>query len=536
MMQLRTTSLALALLIPVLFAAPAPADESIATAIASELANAPAEVLGTDGKTLDLSAAEVELYAIYHGRAMQPIWLLEGEPNEHALALKNAIAEAGTHGLRPADFGLVTLESHWPANDANTRAQLDLQLTESLLAWVNTARHGRGGIRDEPVSLVNTYLASEKPADYLAALHPAHRYYLGLQANLHAYRKLAETAGKAPIPGNRVLHPGDRDPMVVALRERLIAEQEAGKTEATVDLFDAPLVEKVRHFQLMHGLTPDGVVGAATLAALNVPLAYRLRQIEMNMERWRRMDHDLGQRYVMVDIASFDVQGVVDDRTEVEMRAIVGKRHHETPVFSDRIRYIEFIPYWNLTPSIARHETIPKIRKNPGYLAEKHIRVFDGWGRNAAELDPMEIDWTNLSNPARLKFRQDPGPWNALGTMKFIFPNKHSVYLHDTPNHALFEKAERDFSHGCIRLSEPAQLAAWLLSLHPDDADWDSQKIQAVLDSQQRTVKNLSTPIPVHLTYETAWIDGEGRLRFAPDVYGRDDALELALYGDNLAR
>jgi murein L,D-transpeptidase YcbB/YkuD len=538
------------ILYAVLWAAPSAAasTEAIQQAIAERLANSPAEVLGFDSREVAVAEEDRELYAVYHEFGLQPLWMVNAKPVGHARALLDAISNAHLHGLRASDYHLDSLQQAWDANNPEQLAKLDLLLTLALLAWVNDASEGRihprqedpalfataGDRREDPVMLVNGFLAATDPVTYLDNLHPQHFYYRGLQQALPRYRELATNGGWPAVSEGDTLHPGDSDPRVAQLRRRLAVTGEFSGADRQSALFDEELRQAVIQFQLFHGLDPDGVAGARTIAEMNVPAQYRVRQIEMNMERWRWADHDLGNPYVMVDIAAYDVQGVVNDRPEIEMRVIVGKLHHETPVFSDKIRYIEFNPYWNLTPSIARHETVPKIRRDPDYLASKHIRVFDGWGADARELDPGTVDWEHVKNPARFKFRQDPGPWNALGTMKFIFPNQYSVYLHDTPNHDLFAEAERSFSHGCIRLSEPAQLAEWMLGLNEADSDWDLERIQGVLDSQQRTVKNLSTPLAVHLTYETAWIDGDARLRFAPDVYGRDGRLEQALYGNRL--
>ncbi len=528
----------------------AASSEALSGAIAERLANAPAEALGFDSREIGMPEEDRELYAVYHEYGLQPLWVTASGPGRHATALRAAIREARTHGLRPGDYHLDRLEQAWSGRHPDELAALDLLVSLALVAWVNDSSAGRvhprrdhpelfasaGDRRRDPVAIVQAFLAAPDPAAHLEGLHPQHRYYRGLRGALERYREIAAGGGWPVVPGGATLHPGDRDPRVAQLRRRLAVTGEYGGADLESELFDPALVTAVEKFQLFHGIAPDGVAGARTIAEMNVPVEYRVRQIEMNMERWRWMEHDLGNPYVMVDIAGFDVQGVVDDRAEIEMRAIVGRLHHETPIFSDLIRYIEFNPYWNLTPSIARHETIPRIRKDPDYLASHHIRVFDGWGQDARELDPRTVDWDQVDNPAQFKFRQDPGPWNALGTMKFIFPNEHSVYLHDTPNHDLFERAERNFSHGCIRLSEPAELAAWMLGLNAADSDWDMARIREVLESQQRTVKNLSEPLPVHLTYETAWIDGDGRLRFAPDVYRRDPRLEQSLYGDPIGR
>ncbi len=518
-------------------------DDAINQAIAEQMVNAPAESLGFSSEEVGFETEDRELFEIYHENGLQALWVNDKGPGRHASALLEAVSNANQEGLNPETYHLSELRKYWDKKQPDQLASLDILISLALVAWVNDTSAGRihprqdhpelfarsGDRRAKAVKIVDDYLKVSNPGEFLANLHPQHRYYQGLKRALPKYRSLAEKGGWQMIEeGGPTLHPGDTDKRVAQIRSRLAVTGELSPAETDSDLYDKSLETAIERFQLFHGLAPDGIAGAKTIAEMNVPADYRVRQIEMNMERWRWMSHDLENPYILVDIASYDVQGVVDDKAAVEMRVIVGKLHHETPIFSDHIKYIEFNPYWNLTPSIARHETVPKLRKDPNYLAEKHIRVFDGWGANSKELDPGTINWNKVSNAGKYKFRQDPGPWNALGSMKFIFPNEYSVYLHDTPNHDLFNKAERDFSHGCVRLSEPSQLAEWVLSLN--DSDWNMAKIEEVLESQQRTVKNLSKPLAVHLTYETAWIDGDSRLRFAPDVYNRDSRLEKALY------
>ncbi len=521
----------------------AASDGAINQAIALQLVNAPAEMLGFSSDEVSMEFEDQELYEIYHENGLQSLWVTDKGPGKHASALREAISSAEEEGLNPEDYHLSRLQQYWDSKQPDQLAELDFLITLTLVAWVNDTSSGRihprkdhpelfaraGDRRANAVTIVDDYRSADDPELLLALLNPQHRYYRGLKEALPRYRTLTEQGGWGTIDaGGSTLHPGDRDKRVPQIRSRLAVTGELTGPDLDSDVYDEALETAVKQFQLFHNLAPDGIAGAKTIAEMNVPVEYRVRQIEMNMERWRWTAHDLENPYILVDIASYDVQGVIDDQAEIEMRAIVGRLHHETPIFSDHIKYIEFNPYWNLTPSIARNETVPKLREDPDYLDEKHIRVFDGWGQDAQELDPHKIDWNKVANPGKYKFRQDPGIWNALGTMKFIFPNKYSVYLHDTPNHDLFNRAERDFSHGCIRLSKPSQLAEWVLGLN--DSGWNMAKIEEVLATQQRTVKSLSKPLAVHLTYETAWIDGDSRLRFAPDVYGRDSRLEKALY------
>jgi murein L,D-transpeptidase YcbB/YkuD len=249
----------------------------------------------------------------------------------------------------------------------------------------------------------------------------------------------------------------------------------------------------------------------------------------MNMERSRWISHDLGDVRVGVTIAGFKLVVFNDGKLELAMPVIVGKTYHKTPVFSDMIKYLEFNPFWNIPTGIARNEMLPKLKKDPMYLRERNIRVFSSWGEDAKELDSTKIDWNDVgSNITRYKLRQDPGPANALGTVKFMFPNKYNVYLHDTPSHNLFQRTGRTFSHGCIRVSEPLELASYLLG--GEEKGWGIDRVREIVSGGKRTIVSLEKPIPVHITYRTVWIGPDGTVRFSEDVYGRDKLLEKALY------
>lgn len=267
---------------------------------------------------------------------------------------------------------------------------------------------------------------------------------------------------------------------------------------------------------------------------MNVSVDNRIEQIKLNLERWRWNDQSLGRKYVLVNIAGFDLKAVEDDQVILDMPVIVGKLNHESPIFSDRIRYAEFNPFWNIPPSIARTEFLRHLRDNPDYLASKHIRLFSSWQKNAVELDPLTVDWHKISSTVmnRYKLRQDPGEWNALGTMKFVFPNKYAVYLHDTPHHELFNTSNRAYSHGCIRLSDSVALAVFLMGGTTNK--WDRSRVGKIVDSNKRTVVRLPEQVPVHLTYLTSWYDGNGLLHFSRDIYQRDKKLQAALRSSGL--
>ncbi|MBE0584000.1 MAG: L,D-transpeptidase family protein, partial [Desulfofustis sp.] len=235
--------------------------------------------------------------------------------------------------------------------------------------------------------------------------------------------------------------------------------------------------------------------------------------------------HQLGDTYIMVNITSFSLKAVRNNLVVHEMPVIVGKFQHQTPIFSDHIKYLDFNPYWNVTPSIARDEDLPALRLNPDHLVERHVRLFSSWREDAVELDSTAIDWhaTSRSQMSNFKLRQDPGPWNALGRVKFVFPNHNSIYLHDTPTQNLFEQTSRSFSHGCIRVSKPLVLAAFCLE--EQKGSWTIEAIDKIVATGERKVISLLPSIPIHINYQTAWVDNNEIIHFNSDIYGRDAKL-----------
>ena len=250
------------------------------------------------------------------------------------------------------------------------------------------------------------------------------------------------------------------------------------------------------------------------------------------MARWRWQEHELGRRYIMVNIANFDLKAIADGEIVLNMAVIVGKRQHQTPVFSHRVRYVDFNPFWNIPPSIARNEELPELQKDKYYLVNRSVRLFSGWGADAVELDSTAIDWHSVTRRAmnRYKLRQDPGPWNALGPVKLVFPNKYNVYIHGTPAQELFEHSTRSFSHGCIRASKPLELVHFALA--EEKQEWTMEKIRETVKTGQRKIVTITTGLPVHITYQTVWVDNLGTIHFNDDIYGRDQKLAEILYAE----
>lgn len=351
--------------------------------------------------------------------------------------------------------------------------------------------------------------------------------YLRLRQALKEYRTIEQAGGWPLVPIGELLKPGMQWEEVPALRRRLAvtegapAEAPSGQEKTYTD----DLVTAVKRFQARHGLDPDGLVGKRTYFQMNIPVEERVRQIIMTMERWRWMPEDLGKDYIKINIAGFELRRVTNGQRVDQMRVVVGTPYHQTPVFSDKMDYVEMNPYWNVPHSIAVKEMLPKLRARPQSLA--------GQGYEAVVNDkPMPltaIDWNQYSAgnfPARL--RQKPGPDNALGRVKFMFPNRFNVYMHDTPSRSLFGESERAFSHGCVRLARPIDMAQEVLAQLDG---WDRARIDQVLAGGERTVVTLKRPIAVHITYATAWRDGDGDVQFRPDIYRRDERLYAALFG-----
>ncbi len=320
----------------------------------------------------------------------------------------------------------------------------------------------------------------------------------------------------------------DRDDRVTVLRRRLEASGDLAPATSEVPVrFDADVKEAVKRFQRRHGLDTDGVVGKGTLAALNVSAGDRVRQLELNLERWRWLPLDLGESYILVNIPGFDLEVIEGGRMVLAMRVVVGRPYRRTPVFSSPMTYLVFSPYWHVPPSLAVQDVLPAVQKEGDYLAKKSIKVFRGWGSEAEEVDPAAVDWSSLKREGfPYRFRQEPGPDNALGGVKFMFPNPYNVYLHDTPSRELFRRTERTFSSGCIRIEKPLELAEYLLR---EAAGWSPENITAASQKGMEQTVRLPRPIPVHLLYWTSWVDQAGTIHFRNDVYGRDRLLDEAL-------
>jgi len=486
------------------------------------------------------------LASIYIQTGLQPLWVTTDGPGEKAAILFSILKNSELDGLTPEQYHVNRITSLWNGTTSEELIDLDTLLTLALITYAHDAQEGRTHfqtsnpdllVKDEGTSafyeltLIKTALSSPDFNQFMDRLLPPHNYYKNLRAALPRYQNLAAAGGWPPVAAGKSIHPGEQDSRIPAIRERLQIEGFLPSTPTdTLIYYDTMLVQAVIQFQLRHGLTDDGVIGKSTIAAMNIPAEQKVRQIIINLERWRSEAHDLGKEYVLVNIAGFTLQGIENDMVILEMPVIVGTQRHETPVFSDLIRYMDLNPYWNIPVSIARNELLADLRKNPLYLNKEHIRLFSDRTSEASEINPLSIDWNQVSpnKISQFAFRQDPGKWNALGTIKFVFPNHFDVYMHDTPAQSLFKSSNRAFSHGCIRLAHPLKLAEFLLD--GSEKGWSSEQFNELIDTGKRTIVPLPTPIPVHIIYRTVTSDPDGAISFHPDIYNRDQQLEEILF------
>ncbi len=518
-------------------------NKTLAEAMVEHLSCYPLELVTLRNRKPTIIEKDLCLAAIYHETGVRPLWVTEEGPGARAETAFSYLKNASAEGLEPADYQVDALQELWQSTSVAALVRLDALLTYNVVKYVHDVSYGRlqpymenpalfaeaGEKLFDPVAIIKEIQASSDIDLYFRTLPPDNGHYEGLRTGLAWYRFLQQASQWPTIADGKSIYQADRDPRIPQIRQRLALL--TGKTASfeAADIYDLALEKDVRLFQELHGLKIDGVIGNKTLGELNVSPADRVDQIIINMARWRWQNRNPGKEYVLVNIANFQLYGYREGQLQLSLPVIVGQLQHQTPVFSDHISYVEFHPFWNVPPSIAMNEELPRLRKNPFALVEKNIRLFSSWQADAVELDSTNIDWSIVtrSQMARYKLRQDPGPDNALGRVKFVFPNQYSVYIHDTPTKDLFKERHRFFSHGCIRVSDPAKFAAFVLqSSIPGATEKDMAEL---MRAQARKVIGVTPPLAIHITYQTAWLDKEGRIHFNRDIYGRDKQLRQAL-------
>lgn len=526
--------------------------------------------IAKDFELINLEAV-TEFYAY---RECNPVWYSEGKNKHLGAEAINVIYKANEDGLDREDYNYGALQKKLSDLVGNVLtvhpptpteiARFDILMTDAYLALAEDMRYGKLDVSQNDFSweIVNDKIDLSKTLSesidrdevttYMNGHIPAHPLYEKLKEAYGHYQTLASIHGGRPqVSVSAKPEVGDSSQAVAELRERLniyypmveytnyvevdttretlkVFTNLADSTYKIVDtlyfaadslylpaVFDTTLQEYVREFQWQYGLKPDGEFGSQTMAALNVTLEDRVKQIAINLDRWRWCNRRWGEQHLMVNIPAYIVQAYESDELVHEQITVVGSRIHRTPVFQDMMLFVEFNPYWNVPYSISSREILPKLRTDDNYLARNNMLLLSG----GKKVNPANVDWSEIySNNFPYRIRQEPGPKNALGRVKFLFPNEYSIYLHDTPSQKPFKETIRAYSHGCVRLYEPIRFAEYIL----DGSKYDAEKIKKTLDRKKNKRIELDEPIPIYILYFTTWVDKENNLRFQPDVYKRD--------------
>ena len=487
----------------------------------------------------------------YHRRDYAPAWTRGTAPLPHVTELITALNSASDEGLDPQLYNVSLLEERRQAASKGFLSKKGFDPAEvgGLEAWLTYlymkyASDLADGLSDlaqadktwqirpekfDAAKQLEAAMAENNVGSSLLDLRPENPQYLALRHMLGDYRAQAAKGGWPRVPAHVRLKPGQKGDAVATIARRLAASKDfPGPLPAagSAGSYDRPLQEAVKRFQRRHGLHDDAVVTPEVVAAMNVSADHRVRQIEMNLERWRWLPRKLGDRFILVNIPEYRLEVWDAGKVPVTMRVVVGKQDTQTPIFNDEMTYVVFSPYWNVPPDIAQGETLPEVLKDPGFLDRTNMEVLDAAGK---VIDPLSID---LSDPAKYRFRQRPGADNSLGLVKFMFPNQFNVYLHDTPADSLFARASRSLSHGCVRLENPMALAEYVLR---DQQGWTRERIEEAMHGQEERTVKLKRPLPVYLGYWTARVSADGVMQFRKDVYGIDGRLS-ALLADRLSR
>jgi len=476
------------------------------------------------------------LKSFYQERKGLPAWSGDEGPNEQAAVLLRILKRAYREGLCPQDYGVGRIEALMAAMnrekeenlplDPEQLTDLDLLLTEAFFSYASHFAGGRADhqkqypgwvFKPRQTDLIETLLKALENRDVertLNDLSPRFYGYTKLREKLNDYIDIAEYGGWREIPAGRILKKGMRDNRVSPLRTRLMMTSGAldSSKAKQANYFDRDLEAAVRQFQQQHGLREDGIVGPSVLRELNVPVEVRICQMAVNLDRLRWLPYELGNRHILINIPDFNMEVVENKRVVMNIRAIVGKTDKRTNLLSSRITSVELNPYWKVPTSIAVDEFLPKLKQNPQYLSGKKIKVFAGGNYQTKPISPTSVKWSRWSAENFPYFlRQEPGPDNPLGRVKFLFSNECDIYIHDTPTRNLFAQSQRSFSHGCIRIEKPVDLAVYLLQDYWKER-WSIQKIKAEIQKGKNKTLTLLKPVPVHIVYKTVWIDREGNL------------------------
>ncbi len=490
-----------------------------------------------------------EAMKFYEATGYSPAWSKGGNPTPQALALITLLQNAGRKGLNDEDYEgprwaerLAKLHQSPSESDL---ARFDAALTISVGRYISALHLGRvnprtigleidarGGKHDLAGFLRTRVVTAANPVELLQEVEPAFAGYRRTMEALHRYMELAKQDDGEKLPvTKKPVDPGQAYPGVPRLTRllRLLGDMpEGAAVPAGSGTYAGALVEAVKRFQDRHGLEPDGRLGTQTIQQLNTPLSYRVRQMQLTLERWRWLPHSFSQPPIVVNVPEFRLRAVNEQaKVVLSTGVIVGKAYgHKSPIFQKEMRYVVFRPYWEVPPTIQRAEMVPRIEKDRNYIAKKSLEVVTPGGQLVTD-GPVSDEVFQQLRTGKLRIRQKPGPTNSLGLVKLIFPNEDNVYLHGTDVPELFSRSRRDLSHGCIRVEKPAELAVWALRHNPG---WDLERVVAAMNGSQDNVRvDLANPLPVLIAYGTVAVDESGQVHFFEDVYGYDLELERAL-------
>lgn len=516
------------LILPVIFFAVLSADgESVTAWIRKKVQNLSVQPALND--SINLFSLPI-LQKQYQEHFYTPFWSSEVRIDE----LMSLIRHCDVDGLQPMDYHLELLDSLLQKNGNENAASRDILLTDAFILISSHLINGKidpltimpnwniTSVDDRIIRFL-TELPYDRVGDFYRGIMPEGDGYQRLKYELKKYREIEHQGGWDMIPSGSVLKPGDRDSRIALIRKRLqirVVNRDGEPEEP--DLYDEQLTERVIQFQKENGLEALGTIGPQTLAAMNTPVAERIRQIEVNLERIRWLPECFPDYYMLINIPNFMLYLYDNDILVSEHKVIVGRTYRRTPVFHSTLQYLVFNPTWTIPPNILKNDILPEARKDSDYFRHRNIQVFD---RGGSQLKIDGVYWEREKTYG-YTYRQLPGVQNALGVVKFVLPNPYNVYLHDTPGKRLFDRIQRTFSSGCIRVENPIEMAQYLLQ---DQPEWSSMKVDKIIREHQTQVVWFKRKPEVYLIYLTAWTDENGRLQFRKDIYSRDESIYKAL-------
>jgi murein L,D-transpeptidase YcbB/YkuD len=506
------------------------------------------------------------IYLFYRERDYDLAWFKDTELVPQAEKLLATLNEASKEGLDPKKYKVLDIDEmierykgmgRKDSARLELQQQIDIALSGTYFNYASDFYRGRinpgdvtqvqWGVKQNKIKLhraLQTILKERESTYPYYEFEALHKGYTDLRSALQKYRAIEEKGGwaKVELGGKKILEKGDTAAAVLMVRKRLNPETNIDTSNVKMRVFDDKLEAQVKNFQMLHGLSEDGKVGGNTLKMMNVPIESRIQQIVMNMERWRwipkrLVPKSLDQKYIWVNIPEYKLYVYEDPDNEpdaeraykevLSMNVIVGKTMNSTPIFSEKLEYVVLAPYWNLPNSIVEKEVAPAMLRNPGWLDNQNMEIVTK-EKDPKPISPSSIDWSSVTEKNfPYMVRQRPGPKNSLGTMKFLFPNEHAVYLHDTPSGQLFSQTQRGFSHGCVRLEKPMELAKYVLQ---DMPEWNENKIREAINGGEEVWVTLPKKMQVYLVYFTSWVDQHGNVHFREDIYGHDKRLEQEFF------